>query len=53
MVGEAVIPNLAGAPLNAEDQIKQLEAQRRDTAQRIGEIEDLARHNDIPPGEIR
>jgi hypothetical protein len=53
MVGEAVIPNLAGAPVNAEDQIKQLEVQRRDIALRIGEIEDLARHNDIAPGEIR
>src|SRR3984893_309816 len=53
MVGEVVIPNLAGAPLNAEDQIKQLEVQRRDIALKIGEIEDLARHNDIAPGEIR
>jgi hypothetical protein len=32
MVGEVVIPNFAGAPLNDEDQIKQIEVQRRDIA---------------------
>jgi hypothetical protein len=53
MVGGVVIPNLAGVPLNPEDQIKQLEVQRLDIASRIGALEDLARHNDIAPGEIR
>jgi hypothetical protein len=53
MVGGVVIPNLAGVPLNPEDQIKQLEVQRREIASRIGALEDLARHNDIAPGEIR
>jgi hypothetical protein len=53
MVGGIIVPQLAGLPLNPEGQIKQLEARRLEIVERINSIEDLARHNDIPPGEIR
>ena len=53
MVGGIVVPQLKGLPLNPEGQIKQLEAQRLEIVQKINSLEDLARHNDIPPGEIR
>lgn len=40
-------------PLNPENQIQQLEAQRREVQRQIDALEDQARRNDIAPGAIR
>jgi hypothetical protein len=40
-------------PLTPENQIQQLEAQRRDVQRQIDALEDQARRNNIFPGAIR
>ncbi len=40
-------------PLNPENQIQQLEAQRREVQRQIDALEDQARRNNIAPGVIR
>ena len=53
MVGGIIVPQLAGLPLNPEDQIRQLNERRREVTQDIEALHDLARRNEILPGDIR
>ena len=53
MVGGIIVPQLAGLPLNPEDQIRQLNERRREVTQNIEALHDLARCNEILPGDIR
>ena len=53
MVGGVVISQLAGLPLNPEDQIRQLQTRREDVMQDIEQLHDIARRHDIRPGDIR
>ncbi len=43
----------AGMPLNPADRIAQLEAREREVRERIGSLEDEARHGGVLPGELR
>ena len=53
MVGGVILPQLAGLPLNPEDQIRQLGEKRREVVRDIEALHDLARRNEILPGDIR
>lgn len=40
-------------PGDPQEQLKQLEAKRAKDVERVNDLLDRARHNDIPPGELR
>jgi len=45
--------NVFSVPMNPADHIAQLEKRKTEVQGKIDDLEDLARHNDIPPGAIR
>jgi hypothetical protein len=53
MVGGVIVPQLAGLPLNPGDEIRQLDAKRLRIISEINELHELARRNQILPGNIR
>ena len=40
-------------PGDPQEQLKQLEAKRAKDVEKVNDLLDRARHNDIPPGELR
>jgi hypothetical protein len=42
-----------GVPGNPQDQLKKLEAKRESDAEKLNDLLDLARHNNIEPGALR
>ncbi len=45
--------NQFSVPMNPQDQIKQLEKRKADVQTKIDALEDRARRNGIPPGDLR
>ncbi len=52
--GEGILtPNRFSVPMNPSDRITQLEKHKSEVQAKINAIEDQARHNSIPPGDLR
>lgn len=45
--------NVFSVPMNPADHIAQLEKRKAEVQGKIDNLEDMARHNDIPPGALR